>query len=245
MKINKLIHEAYYENDQEAEEKSNDIINWAKVNLKDFYSSKFEFEIDEKFVIHTPEVILTKPIKKFPYPITDTNLVNIFDVDVLESFDNFPTVGVNDSFSIVFDGKNRTSIDFSKLPEFTDADFLELLFFKVSNISTKQLQHVHYNIDKLMFTLCESPDLYDFDKYVLYVSDCEISPTKRFKNLSSFLKKEIVCESFRIQITRGSKVYKFDEVAALNNIFIKYNGEHEQVMDFSLELIDAGFEDEL
>ncbi len=244
MKLTKLMCEAYYENDQEAEEKSNDIINWAKVNLEDFYSSKFEFEIDEKFVIHTPEVILTKPIKKFPYPITDTNLVNFFDVDALESFDNFPTVGVNDSFTIIFNGDNKTSIDFSKLPEFTDADFLELKFYRVSNITTLQLQHIHYNIEKLTIVYSKSADLYDFEKYVLYVNDFSIVPLYRFKNLTSFLRKEIVYESFKI-VSHNAQVYSSDEARILNSVFIKYNGEYEQVMDFTLELIDAGFENEV
>ena len=39
--------------------------------------------------------------------------------------------------------------------------------------------------------------------------------------------------------------YEKDEIIFLNNMFARYNKKSDHVMDYTLELIDNGFEDEI
>ena len=247
MKLNTLYESYDLDEDDKKEIMQYDIIDWCKENLSSFNTIR-DFEIDDDFVIHTPKVHIFNEIKTFPYKFTDVESVYIHKVDSLENFDNFPTCGnapdITYGFNNLYGSSKKSGVDFSKLPVSEDVDSVIFMFDAVGYVTTHMLCDLHHNIEKIQFTNCDHTDLYDFEKYTLYVQDYYIVPLMRFKNFGSFLREEISYYSFKIVDDPRSK-YKKHEISFLNDIFNRYNGKYNHSMDFVVELIDAGFEDEV
>lgn len=242
------LYESYDLNDDEKKEiMQNDIIHWCRVNLSNFYNIR-DFEIDDDFVIHSPIMHVVTKIKTFLYKSTDVEFVYINNTDALENFNNFPTSGSASDISYSFinlDGNSKKSgVDFSKLPVSEDVDSVKFTFDKIDYVTTDMICDLHHNIETIKFIRCKHPDLYDFAKYKLYTHDYYISASTRFKNFGDFLREEISYSTFEI-LNTGQADYTFEDIDFLNNLFKKYKEKYDHGMDFVLELIDNGFEDEV
>ncbi len=253
MKLDTLYESYDSDEEDEKEGKQNDIIDWCSKNLYDFGRSNHDFEIDDNFVIHTPIVKINTKIKSFPYKFTDVEELRIQYIDILESFDNFPTSGnasdIRYDFSNTGGDSKKSHLDFSKLPVSEDVDSVTFAFYNVDYVTTRMLCGLHHNIETIAFNFCDSPDLYDFEKYTLYVQDFKIYPKRRFKNLGSFLREEIDYYSFIIysftSMNQHLTTYTGKQIKFLNDMFMRYHGKYDHTMDFVVELIDNGFEDEV
>ena len=141
-------------------------------------------------------------------------------------------------------------MNFRDLPIYPEVGNLNFTFHSISSIQIKHLSKFD-NLQSVRMLFCLEPDIYNFETYDIRVSEFDIVPSRRFKNLSSFMtNKKMLIEHFFID---DAEVYSELEINALNSIFLKYNNaprlnffdREEHAMDFVVDIIDAGFEDDV
>ena len=131
------------------------------------------------------------------------------------------------------------SLDFSNLDYLDD---MVICFKKTHNILPQYLCKTRF-ID-IQFQKCKNEHIYDFSNYDnMYVDNLEISMVGiKLRNVSNIIEKEnIFIETIRI-------FYAGDLISELYDILNKYlvlDNKSEHIMDFTVEMIDAGFEDML
>lgn len=220
------------------------IRDWIKNHLEGSMSS---FVIHGEDNIQTHEVVVTQPINEFPFRFRDVKYIKLNYANELKSLKNFPDSSQSELFIIFASGiDNITSVDFFELPQYLEVTELTLEFGYISNITTEHMAKYN-NLRKVTLYRCPSPDLYDFEKYDITAAQYMIYPKKyRFKNLSAFVTNpNINIKFFRIEMATATAEYEKDEIIFLNNIFARYNKKSDHVMDYTLELIDNDFEDEI
>ncbi len=108
-----------------------------------------------------------------------------------------------------------------------------------------------YPTSSVNFNCVSNPYVTDFSYYGnSKISRLNITPHKKFKNMSNLFSignmiDYFVCEIFN---SHNGDVYSQEEANVINDImhdYITTINKHEYVMDFTLAMSDAGFEDEL
>ena len=137
---------------------------------------------------------------------------------------------------------NTDKLDFSTLDYYTNID---LYLRHLSNIHPQQLIKTRYAF--LNITECDSKHVHDFSNYDnMSVKRFTLYALRPITNLTNLIEKENINI---IHISINSLLFKSaTESSELNNILISYlvnSDKKEFIMDFTVEMIDAGFEDML
>ena len=159
-----------------------------------------------------------------------------------------------DQFVIRLDGEigfnfnGTNNLDYSSI---TFLDNLIIIFKKCNTISPKI-----FNVDAIHEIVFDCPNnimVTNFDNY----DECKIKnlyvyPYQKLKNTSNIFAVGNEIEDILFEISRFKEqtVYTRSETLQLNTIFVKYvkdipQNKHEHVMDFTLAMHEAGFEDEV
>lgn len=219
-------------------------LQWCRNNLVHI---RQDFQVLDNGCVKAKIVDVHTYIKEFPFTFVGAQHIKIQKTDELESFNNFPK-GASNTDIIFLRTNPSLKIDFNDLPLFTEVNHLSFCFKKINSITTKHLSK-YDNIHAVNFEVCQSDVLYDISKYDMSCYIFKISPTQRLINLNEILiNQNFNCEIFMIESYNDS--YSNDEILLLNRIIQKYLAydaitRQEFVMDFTVDLIDAGFENEV
>lgn len=223
------------------------ILNWIKRNLEGPAS---EYIIYDENNIRCTKVVTTEKIYEFPYQFVDVEFVRIEYADYLKNFNKFPDSS-QDELSLIFTAaaNKKTKIDWNDLPYYNEVRKLDFEFGYIDNNTTAHLSKYN-NLNRVLMYNCYHDDLYDLSKYDIATYEYIIYPRKRIKNLTEFiLNDKIDTKYFLIQ--DSAIVYSDSESVFLNTQFEHFNTKHyrktkkDYVMDFTLDLIENGFEDDI
>ena len=156
--------------------------------------------------------------------LTDINLLH-FDMNITNKF--------------VFDGCN--DINFNRFAWVNNRNFE----FHYSDINPKNIHDVAFN--SLVIKCAANADVCDFANYntSVKIEEFSIAPGFRFKNLIRILDLEIL---YVYILNTMTTTYNGHQCKTLDNIIDRYNtntNRKDFVMDMTVDLIDAGFEDEV
>ena len=222
------------------------ISDWIQKNLEGNVS---EFTIYNEHKISCSKISTIAPFFEFPFRFVDVELIRIQHTESLKNFHNFPESSKPD-LTLLFTTASNTVIDinWNNLPYYDEVDELHFEFGYIDNITIADLSKYN-NLSRVTMYRCDSNDLYDLSKYNIKANEYVIYPRQRIKNLSEIiLNDNINIILFRIAC-RGL-IYSFEESIFINEKIMFYNTHHkknkkEYVMDFTLELIDNGFGDDV
>lgn len=224
--------------------------SWCSKNIKDFNNGEYVDIYEDEQRIENPNGVLH--IKS-----DETSLPPFkFDCDMYEfSCPNLKTLKI-DQFVIKLDNKINFIFDETNNLDYNSINFLDntILIFKKCNTISPKL----FNVDPIFEVIFDCPNnkmVTDFDNY----DNCKIKtlyvfPYQKLKNTSNIFTVGNEIKDILFEYMSGAvytvPAYNRGEILQLNTIFMKYvkdtpHNKHEHVMDFTLAMHEAGFEDEL
>lgn len=216
------------------------MIDWCRANIISFYKDDYEsdgFVIYEKHqAIFCDNMIFIKTRnEELPflfecpegYYITGEKLRDI----------NLSRFDLNINNKLVFDGSNAVNFDNFKWINNVNVEF------HFSDIHPKNIHNVAFR--SLDIRCPENSHVCDFNNYntSIKIEEFSIAPDYKFKNLIHILELEIL-----YMYILNTMTYNRNQVNSLEIIIYKYNlklNKKDFSMDMAIDLIDAGFEDEV
>lgn len=239
-----------------------EMIKWCNKNIKDFDipsnikdQNKYLNEDGESrkgFAISEDEQTVHRVVPNETRIITDDTFLP-FKFDILEgitlkapnlkefSFKNTLVCNYDgDGDSVTFEECN--SLDFSNLDYLDD---MVICFYRIDNLLPQYLCKNRF-VD-IQFRACKNKQIYDFGNYDnMHVENLEIwgltEDIARITNISNLIEKQNIL-ILVIRIFHNA-LYQ-EKLCDILDKYIRLDNKRDHIMDFTVEMIDAGFEDML
>ena len=231
MKLNKLCES----------KKLDDMLLWGANNIYDFLDLKHQgvIDLDEKSgTINAFSMVISTRVEEFPYIIEAENKLEIIAPN-LKSFKNLNRIDVP---YILF--TNQSKLNFYDLDSTGINGNNVRLTFGFDNYNTLEARmFTEHDFKWLSFSNCPSSTLYDFSQYTNNAGIDRLSfreiVISDFKNITYLLDDSVFIYEVLFNFMGGVALEKI-----VNKYLIKQN-KFEHVMDFTVELIDAEFNESI
>ena len=190
------------------------------------------------YEIWANELVLLPLDNEFKYPIAACDKISIRGNNI-KSFKNLPSDPYQNN-SIVYSFAQCDSLNFKEMtinPRVSNT----IMISQIRNFDPNDLP---YNTRNLRVCTSKGNALHDFEKYNVSFKDMVLQPMQGLKNLPHLLLKEI--EKFALQMY--GQFYTRNDITTLNtiiNTFMSSLNKEEYIMDMTVELINAGYSDEV
>ena len=226
-----------------------EMIDWCCKNIpgfnkSDYKSYGFIINVDEQKIICKYTFFIRTLDEELPfsfhslegYVIESKNLKKI-------NLQQFSLIGET---LLIFDNVNK--IDYNEV-EWITGMHVAFHYSNVKLFNNVNPQQIHdARFDSLAFKCgVSNTAVCDFDNYntSMVIKEFSIAPGSRFKNLTNLLNLNII--DFYM-LSGATTIYTLPQIKKIESVIEKYNtgqNKAEFVMDMTLELIDAGYEDEV
>lgn len=184
---------------------------------------------------------LTRTNPALLYNIKKCNYICFYG-DEINSCSNMPNRSYNgESLTYVFDTTN--SINFTQLKPKSGGAYISL---KIINVDYFDINNIQQGFNGVSIHLCKQTNANDFDKYKdVSFGALDIITLEKFRNLQNILYTNLFW--FNIGYSEYG-IYSSEQLKSLSKIireFLDKNNREDYIMDMTLSLIDAGFENEV
>lgn len=218
-----------------------EMLEWCERNIMSFSEhtgsnpSGITLDVDNQYIYEYYNICIRSNDKRLPFRCVAGTVT--FSCPNLSSFDNFPFDNQNIP---ILHFEDICSLDFNKLEYKND---VELVFTNERSVIPSDLKHLSLStLSYAGFNAVVTHDLSQYDN--LKITKLCITTQYRLKNLSHTIANKNTLE--RILFYPG--FYETYTCERLNDIFCKYHWKADKenyIMDFTVDMIDNGFENEL
>lgn len=238
----------YIDNLHENKHTLNDVREWLRKVDRDYINNSNDFYVmsnkDGTFRIDAGTVRISTFDTELPYDFYECDRFKI-NAPLLKTLKNFPSKSMQ-NIHVEFYFSSCVSLDFANT-EYT-LPMCEITLDNMPNIHLEDFKKLslNSNIKSISFDRCLNPKLHDVSTYNTHILCMDMSITSKLKNVTSVLTNNN-CKLQHLRFINDVEMQHFNSYE-LSIIIAKYLGKHNKndyVMDMTLEMIDAGFEDEV